>query len=372
MSSAARKLFEEINPVSQNPYEDQPPRAFWRRAVSDVTAETISDIYKPRYAISKTDAIAAAGSCFAQHIGKQFKDRGYNFMDKEPPPGLLPREAWHQFGFDLYSARYGNVYSVRQLLQLFQSAYGDFEPCEKVWETGGRFYDPLRPNIEPGGFATELEVIKAREYHLQRVRRLLKHAEIFVFTFGLTEAWICVEDGTVLPSCPGTLAGTFDPERYKFHNFSFSEVLADAEAFMELAMKRNRNMRFLFTVSPVPLTATATDSHVLAASVYSKSVLRAVVGELYAKYDNVDYFPSYELIASHPARGIFFAPNMRNVTPEGVGHAMQSFFAAHGSMGEQAETVRRAPQSKPKPAKDRAQAEDDVVCEDEILEMFSQ
>ena len=115
-----------------------------------------------------------------------------------------------------------------------------------------------------------------------------------------------------------------------FKNFRFSEVLNDTVDFLEMARGINPQMRFLFTVSPVPLTATATNQHVLPATVYSKSVLRAVCGEVMAACDYVDYYPSYELVASHPMRGTFFRPNMRNVTAEGVARVMDIFFNAHG------------------------------------------
>ena len=48
----------------------------------------------------------------------------------------------------------------------------------------------------------------------------------------------------------------------------------------DLLRDYNENMRFILTVSPVPLVATAGSEHVLAATLYSKSVLRAVAGFL--------------------------------------------------------------------------------------------
>lgn len=329
----------------------------------------MEDIYTPRFPIPRDMRIVAAGSCFAQHIGRQFKDRGYNFIDLEPPPPLFPPAKFGEFGFDLYSARYGNVYSARQLLQMFQRAYGRFEPEESAWpEKNGRVRDPFRPAIEPEGFVDRSEMEKERAYHLSRVRQLLKAADLFVFTFGLTEAWECIGDGTVLPTCPGTIGGTYDPERYRFKNFTFSEVMADAEAFIALALSENPDMKFLFTVSPVPLTATASGDHVLPATVYSKSILRAVCGELKAKYECVDYFPSFELVASHPMRALSYMPNLRAVAPQGVGMVMDTFFAAHGGLKEETKPWPKDAKSGKRTA-DPAKS-DDVVCEEEILEVF--
>jgi hypothetical protein len=192
---------------------------------------------------------------------------------------------------------------------------------------------------------------------------MLKETDLFVFTFGLTEAWENTRDHAVLPTCPGTDAGDFDPQTYAFKNFRFAEILEDAQTFILYAREHNPNMRFLFTVSPVPLTATATDQHVLPATVYSKSVLRAVCGELMEMHDFVDYYPSYELVASHPMRGVFYKPNMRQVAAEGVSRVMDIFFRAQGAEMEiaaQADTTDVPDASNVR----------DVHCDEEILEMF--
>ena len=118
----------------------------------------------------------------------------------------------------------------------------------------------------------------------------------------------------------------------------------------------------------MPLTATASDQHVLVATTYSKSVLRAVAGQLYADYDDLDYFPSYEIIAAHPSRGFFFEGNLRSVSPAGVETVMRSFFSEHG-----AETPGQAPApaAAASPAEAPATKADDVACEEILLDAFS-
>jgi hypothetical protein len=347
--------------LKMNPYERKPKKAFWKHGVTRNQGDHFPEIYTPRFQIDKDWKIAAAGSCFAQHIGRQFKERGYNFLDFEPAPPQLPTEDHARLGFSMYSARYGNVYSMNQMLQLLLRAKGRFKPREEFWEQDGRWYDPFRPNIQAGGFESLEEARKDRAYHLSAVKRLVTAAELFVFTCGLTEAWICKRDGAVLPTCPGTVAGEFDPKKYEFRNFGFGEVLEVSKKFIKLARRMNKNLKFLFTVSPVPLTATATDQHVLPASVYSKSVLRAVCGELYQEYDFVDYFPSYELVASHPKKGEAFAPNLRQVTPDGVQRVMNHFFGVEDepASSDDANIIAEVPD------------QDDVVCEEMMLEEFS-
>jgi hypothetical protein len=176
----------------------------------------------------------------------------------------------------MYSGRYGNIYTVRQLRQLLREAlYGKY-PNERVWERRGRFFDAQRPNVEPGGLDSAEEVLRHREFHLSRVRKIIEEVDVFVFTFGLTEAWCSSDRETVFPVAPGPLAGTYDPEKYVFHNFRFSEVRKDFEDVRDMIREIRPNVQFLVTVSPVPLTATATSQHVEVATSRSKATLRAV------------------------------------------------------------------------------------------------
>lgn len=151
--------------------------------------------------------------------------------------------------------------------------------------------------------------------------------DLFVFTMGLTEGWESIVDQTMFAVAPGTVAGTFEPNRYVLRNLRHSEVKADMLAFWSLLRAVNPNARMLLTVSPVPLAATATSQHVLVASIYSKSVLRAVAGELAEDVDGIFYFPSYEIVSSHPSRGMFFEADLRNVSMFGVNFVMQHFFS---------------------------------------------
>lgn len=49
-------------------------------------------------------------------------------LNVERPPREMPRDVAQRFGYGLYSARYGNIYTARQLVQTFREAYGRFQP----------------------------------------------------------------------------------------------------------------------------------------------------------------------------------------------------------------------------------------------------
>jgi hypothetical protein len=212
-------------------------------------------------------------------------------------------------------------------VQLFDRAYGAFLPIEDAWAApdGTHVVDPFRPTIQPGGFASEAEMRADRAQHLGRVRAMFETLDILVFTLGLTEAWVSKTDGACFPLCPGVAGGVFDPALHEFRNLRMADVRAQIGAFVARLHAVNPGARLVLTVSPVPLAATASGNHVLPATLYSKSALRAAAQEAAEDLPGVHYFPSYEIVTGPQARGRFFAEDLREVTEEGVEQVMRIF-----------------------------------------------
>ena len=349
-----------------SPYAGLHPRAYWRTGVTERAEGDLGELYQPRFPVTREMRIMTAGSCFAQHVGRALRRAKFKVIDAEPVDRHIPDAVAERFGYRQYSARYGNLYTSRQLRQLLAESLGRLSPALPVWRRGERFFDAQRPGVEPEGHASEELVLAHRAAHLACVREAVRQADLFVFTFGLTEAWVHAETGTVYPTAPGTIAGAFDPEVFAFQNFTVTDVLADFEAARRRLKRINPEMRFLVTVSPVPLTATATGWHVEVATCYSKAVLRAACGMLVDRHDDVDYFPSFEIITSQSAGGRFYEDNLRSVTAEGVATAMGTFLGAHGVDAE-------APPPAPEGRRRRraSTSAEDVACEEALLEAFS-
>ena len=344
-----------------SPYSGLDATAYWRTGVTERSPLDPGDIYKPRFRISRAQKIMTAGSCFAQHVGRTLRQNGFDVIDEEPLPTDISDEIAKAQGYRLYSARYGNIYTARQLDQLLAEAYGEFKPAYPVWEKKGQYYDAQRPGIEPFGQDSPEVVLKLRESHLTAIRRSVEKADIFVFTFGLTEAWIHSPSQTVYPTAPGTIAGSYDPKEFSFANYGVMKVVDDFSRARKRLKRINPKMRFLMTVSPVPLTATASGLHVEVATAYSKATLRSACGKLYQMFPDTDYFPSYEIITSQRAHGAFYMPNLREVSDSGVQTAMSTFIKAHGITSSDATRPRIGKKA------DR----DKVQCEDVLLEAFT-
>ncbi len=301
--------------MSDHPYRSQPDRAFWARSVAkDFSA---ADVYAgPTPLLTREDRIISAGSCFASNLVPYLEAEGFTYLRTETPPPRLAHLP-ENLGYRNFSAAYGNIYTARQFLQLVERALGLFSPVEDRWHVAGAVIDPFRPGLRyPASSDEEFDVLTTE--HLAAVRRAISEATVLVFTLGLTEAWRSRIDGAVFPACPGTVSGEFSPDRHEFHNFTAQEVTDDLLTVHERLTAVNPELRMLLTVSPVPLVATATDGHVLEATMYSKSVLRAAAGGVVQRGIGISYFPAYEIVCGQQAPFDYFEADRREVSAKAV------------------------------------------------------
>lgn len=348
----------------RHPYQGIGDHQLWNRAVTWAPPGGLDPVVHTRWSIDTTDRIGTMGSCFAQHLARHLARSGVDYFVPEAGPDGISDEERTRRQYGVFSARYGNVYTVAQAVQLFERAYGDYTPTEEPWQRGDVFVDPFRPTVEPDGFADEAQLLTDRDTHLAAVRRVFEESDVVVFTLGLTEAWRARADGAVFATAPGVNGGQWDPERYEFVNYDIDEVRTDLRRYCELVRSVNPDVRVLLTVSPVPLIATYEDRHVLVSTTWSKSVLRVAAEDAYQRYDFVDYFPSYELINAASSPRNYFAPDLREVEEMGVSHVMRAFTRHYlDRQPWQAAPVTVAPP----PAAATSIAPEPVICDEETI-----
>lgn len=305
-----------------SPYENLGDERFWRSGVAKANPGKVKNIHRPRWAISESDTIVTMGSCFAQHIASVLREGGLKVPFFDTTDNIKSQT---------YSANYGNIYTVSQALQLIEEVSEKRPVMDEFWPLEDGYVDAVRPNVFAQPVKSKDELSGLRTKHLAAVRSAINELNVLVFTLGLTEAWILKNSGRTLPVAPGVVAGQFDPEQHSFHNFTHGEILADLDALCReiKALRGGREFKLILTVSPVPLTATYEDQHVLKSTTYSKAVLRVVAEEFVRNNAFADYFPSFELVNNPAAKGAYFEANMRSVRPEAVDVVMSHFLAAY-------------------------------------------
>jgi len=304
------------------PYANLPKDAFWKLTLED-EGHCLDALYRPKVPLVTGMRVSTAGSCFAQHFRRFVLRSDLHYVDMEPPPAGLPEDVAQQHGYSAFSARFANIYTSRQLLQLLQDAQAGTLRDPAIWEDQGRWFDGLRPNVEPQGFETRQELELHRLSHLRRVLEMVVQSDVFVFTLGLTECWQDVASGTVFPMAPGTVAGSFDPDQHGFLNLGIADVIEDLYGAIDILRSINPDLNIILTVS--------------------------------------------QIITNPMFKSQFFAPNMRSVTEAGVNTVMSTVFGAHPGVWLQdaanPDLARTTPEQAP--------TDDDLICEEILLEEFA-
>lgn len=328
------------------PYDDLPTKNFWKTAVAEALCNGERfDFLTSGAPLGIDSKIASVGSCFAQHIGSWLTANNYNYQQS-----ALETNAICSFAF-------GNIYTPRSLLQWLHLATDPDAPQINagIYSKSGIYFDLLRPLFNEKGFYSENSLVDARRMAVEELRRVVESSDLFIFTLGLTEAWRDTE-GIFYPVCPGVIQGKFDAKEHHFHNFSYDEIRSDLLLLRKTLTKLNKDITLILTVSPVPLTATATDNHVLVASHGSKSILRAAAGSLVNEFDNVLYFPSYEIVLSPLKLDPRFEDNKRTVKISAVEQVMTYFEEAltgEKALGVSTQTL--------------ALTSNEVICDEEMI-----
>ena len=93
----------------------------------------------------------------------------------------------------MFTARYGNIYTVRKLLQLAVGPLWGLRPVDRRAGSLRTAASSIRSGREDSEasrsiFAVE-EVRLSRDAHFAAARTMFSTADVFIFTSGATEAW---------------------------------------------------------------------------------------------------------------------------------------------------------------------------------------
>ena len=304
---------------NSNPYKALPNRAFWKLgSVVEKTSGGLhhSTIYEPSRTLSAHDKIVSIGSCFANEITEYIKRVSITGRDSK-------RVQLH-----IVNSSIGNVYTTTQFKQLLEWALLSKGGAEKFWKSPTGWVNPYFQDQE---YPTLEALIFDQTEKLNTLREDLSDATVLIFTLGLTEEWIF--DGNsclVAPKVRHQISDAHAINCY-FRKLSLEQMIDDLKVIEELLYQLTAITSVIYTVSPVPLTATATGRHILPENEISKASLRVLASHFAEDSGSrADYFPSYEIIKNHRYASSFFKKNMRNVTDDAIDIVMRSFFHAHG------------------------------------------
>jgi hypothetical protein len=216
--------------------------------------------------IAPETKITAFGSCFAEHISNYLNRRNYTILTKSDANAHVV-----DIGEGMVHS-----YAIRQQ---FDWAFRGITPTTGIWH---------------GYQAEEYDHHEATRL---ATRDLFEQTDVFILTFGLSEVWYDEPTGEVF--WRAVPAEVFEPDRHKFRVTTVAENVSNMRAVYDTIREFRPDARIIFTLSPIPLTATFRPVSCITATVASKAILRAAIDELHrevADEGKLFYWPSYEIV----------------------------------------------------------------------------
>jgi hypothetical protein len=286
----------------------------------------------PRKLLTPDTKIFAMGSCFALELCTALVDAGWNVFPDYRSVAYDPTRQIYGNIPKRYALTHFDTFNMRQELEGALGLWNDREasfvevrdrPANRDLAREKVYQDPLRKLV----YATTPMLLYELSKRIDAaIRAGLEQADMFIFTLGLTEVWKQKFTGRWLCTAPGSVLGGTEALG-TFHLSSFSENLDNMRAIIELLAARYPHKPVVLSVSPVHLETTFVNSDVGTASMESKSILRAVAGQIAREYPHVVYFPAYEMAHFWNTAPVFLSDG-RHVTRDFAKRVVTAFLTA--------------------------------------------
>jgi hypothetical protein len=273
-----------------------------------------------KFRFRRDDKFYAIGSCFARGLENALAK--YKIAVESAAPEFAKLQPAKRGASGLGFTNKYNTYSILNELRWALDRDAAFPVESIVRLTKTTWYDP---HTNPTLSFTGLEETLERRALIQTVTKRIRSCRAVVLTLGLAEVWRDVQADIYVNCTPVPSLFKTQPNRYEFHLTSFAENWANLEAIYTLLSRYGHpDFHIVVTVSPVPLMNTFSTMDIVVANTWAKSLLRAVAQEWAAAHENVDYFPSYEIVQNSD-RAAVWEPDLRHVRGAGVQHIMELF-----------------------------------------------
>ena len=295
-------------------------------------------VTRPLLLTASSTRISSYGSCFAGRIAQRLRKHPdfiyIRYGQQEYPDSVLNE----------FSAPVGNVYSVAQFDSLLRAVVEpiDISTFIHAHPTKGR-YLPIIPRL--GYFENEAEAAQSFSLSLESFKNSLIKSDLLVFTVGLSEVWLDIENDSYLPISPGCGYGSSDGLRFVPRQLTSIDIRFFLTAIKEKLKFLNPSLKVILTLSPIPLVATHTTENAITANCVSKFTQYVALREWLIEVGETSdfyYFPSFEIVTNPMFLSKFFQSDYRSVTQAAEDAVMREFFgsflkihessfAAHGS-----------------------------------------
>jgi GSCFA family len=231
------------------------------------------------------------GSCFADEIGKNLKNAG----------------------FDISVNPFGVIFNPVSILQLIQNALdGELRESLFLERDLKHFHYGYHSSVFGSSKEDIKEKIEGIQYNVQR--KLLEGDRLFL-TLGTAWAWRLSNEQAIVANCHKMPSNLFKKELINLDRLEeFSQKL-----FSRL-FEQNPKLKVMLSVSPIRHTKEGLHENNL-----SKSVLHLFENNLVNTFEQIEYFPAYELVVDELRDYRFYKEDLVHPTDQAVDYVINQF-----------------------------------------------
>jgi GSCFA family len=225
------------------------------------TFRTTFPIPKSKHKISLNTKILTFGSCFADVVGNQLKD---NKLEVDINP-------------------FGTLFNPLSIFKILSPTY--IQADERLYVQNPEAWVHYDFHSQFSG-NTEEELSNTLIDKIAKTQSSRLEAQSLILTFGTSFIYKLLQPQTYVANCHKMPKSLFEKEL-----LSVKDICKSFAILYKELKEINPNLRIILTVSPVRHTKDG-----MAENQVSKSILRAACHYLTTDYQDVEYFPSYEIM----------------------------------------------------------------------------
>lgn len=249
-------------------------------------------------AINLEDGIITQGSCFSDAIGGRFLENKFRTL-------VNP---------------FGVIYNPESIHKVLSYATFNEPAPQHTFVHRGDHY--LNYNFHSEFWAEEQDDLSAQLTNIiGSTHYFLKNCQWLIITYGTAWVYSRNDTGEIVANC------------HKLPPASFSKSLLTAEAivtsfrvFFENLKRYHPGIKIILTVSPVRHLKDTLEMNSV-----SKSVLRVACHQIAGQFDDVDYFPAYEIMMDDLRDYRFYKADMLHPTTEAEDYVWYKFMERYFS-----------------------------------------
>ncbi|MEQ8562961.1 MAG: GSCFA domain-containing protein [Cytophagales bacterium] len=244
---------------------------------------------KSKWDIDYKSKIISVGSCFSTNIAERMSE----------------------LQFDIVNNPYGTFYNPISIFKALNYTELDFE--NTYIEREGQWMSLLsHSDTSANDKESLITLLKER---LKLFNQKIKSADYLLLTLGSAKIYKYKKTDLIVANCHKVSQNEFESRI-----LTVEEITQDFRSIHSRLRKINPNVKIIITVSPVRYLADGFEQNSI-----SKAMLIAAVHEILKEFENVEYFPAYELVLDDLRDYRFYNEDLIHPNSIAVKYVFQKF-----------------------------------------------